>query len=70
MSPSPSQQPSSNPSSPEDMLLTIAIDFLGNCAGTSSCNEYGRNEALQWFTDSANHPDNYIKTSNKILLVS
>jgi hypothetical protein len=68
----PSLLPSKQPSSPEEpTLLSVAIDILGSCASSSTpCNEYGRNKALQWFTDSTNHPDNYINTSNKIWLVS
>ena len=68
MSPAPST--SQQPSLREDILLTIAIDVLGNCASTSTCAEDGRNGALEWFIKSYNHPDNYIKTSNKDLLVS
>ena len=69
-SPVPSPVPSLAPSLREDILLTIAIDVLGNCASTSTCAEDGRNGALEWFIKSYNHPDNYIKTSNKDLLVS
>jgi len=49
----------------EDILLlsSVAIDVLGSCASTNTCTEDGRSGALEWFTDSTNHPDNYIKPS-------
>ena len=68
---SPSMIPSAGPS--EDILLNVASEVLGNCASTStstSCADDGRNKALEWFTNSTNHPDNYIITSNETWLVS
>ena len=49
----------------EDILLlsSVAIDVLGSCASTNTCTEDGRSGALEWFTDSTNHPDNYIEPS-------
>ena len=45
------------------LLSSAAIDVLGSCASTNTCTEDGRSGALEWFTDSTNHPDNYIKPS-------
>jgi hypothetical protein len=64
--PAPTYAPTPAPThaTPEDMLLSsVAIDVLGSCASTNTCTEDGRSGALEWFTDSTNHPDNYIEPS-------
>jgi hypothetical protein len=65
---SPSMIPSAGPS--EDILLNVASEVLGICASASASCADERDKALEWFTESTNHPDNYIITSKKPWLVS
>ena len=58
----PSSMPSLHPSvslSPSlDPLLQCSVDVLGPCAIDQSCNSTATNNAVTWFIDTDNHPDN------------
>ena len=53
----PSFEPSFKPSS-SDPLISRAVDVIGPCAVNLSCDDTATNDAVTWFINSANHPEN------------